>query len=310
MSTPPVDIKTPNEGATYWRRYIGVETLPAKSREKKPSSFWKRYQDPNKPATDAEFQKWLDNDEFKDGVCILTGKVRHRPDRQHLYYVKIDGDKAAGLKELLTINGRTATLQEVSQKWIVEQHKDSPDKAHFGFYSPIRFPEKSTDAIIGLEVRCGTKDPVILKVEQAQELIQHINQICIRNGVEYLTKTGNKRLDAKLKKMIQNITIDTSIEISEGQSNDILIAVADSILFNHSHKIPEDRLRKYFDDINEQICKPPLDDDEVEQLWQRAYDFVESIKEKEKATNGNSYYENSNHLLNLVLQQVKQLCQY
>jgi hypothetical protein len=90
------------------------------------------------------------------------------------------------------------------------------------------------------------------------------------------------------------MTIDTSIEISEGQRNDILIAVADLILFNHSHKIPEDRLRTYFDDINEQICKPPLDNKEVEQLWERACDFVESIKEKEKATNRNSYYEDSN----------------
>jgi hypothetical protein len=41
MSTPaaPSEIKTPNEGAIYWRRFIGVETLPANSREKKPSSF-------------------------------------------------------------------------------------------------------------------------------------------------------------------------------------------------------------------------------------------------------------------------------
>jgi hypothetical protein len=49
MSIPTTDIKTPNDGAKYWREFIGVETLPAKSREKKPSSFWKRYQDPAKP---------------------------------------------------------------------------------------------------------------------------------------------------------------------------------------------------------------------------------------------------------------------
>jgi hypothetical protein len=326
MSTPaaPSEIKTPNEGAIYWRRFIGVETLPANSREKKPSSFWKRYQDPATPATDEEFQNWLDNDKFGDGVCILTGRVRHRPDRRNLFYVKIDGDRAAGIKELLTRNGRTITIQDVAKKWIVEQHKDNPEKGHFGFYSPIRFPEKSPDPIIGIEVRCedtegktgrvvmvspsihqdghpyeiiGTKDPEVLTELQAHELMQHINQICIRNGVEYLTKTGNSRLDGKLKKMIQKMTIDTSIEITEGQRNDILIAVADSILFNHSHKFSEDRLRKYFDDTNEQICKPPLDDKEVEQLWERAYDFVEAIKEKEKSTNGNgnSYGNNSSN---------------
>src|SRR5215203_2556809 len=136
---PPSEIKTLNEGAKYWRNFIGVETLPAISKEKRPVGLWKYRQIDQ--ASDKEFQDWLDNDKFNDGVCILTGKVRHRPDRNHLYFVVIDGDKKYGIKELLTRNGHTPTLQEVSEKWIVEQHKDNTDKAHFGFYSPIRFPE-------------------------------------------------------------------------------------------------------------------------------------------------------------------------
>lgn len=128
MSAPPTDIKTPNEGAIYQRRFIGVETLPAISKEKKPDDLWKRYQDPTKPATDEEFQSRLDNDKFKDGICILTGRVRHRPDRRRLFYVVIDGDRADGIKELFTRNGRTITIQDVAKKWIVEQHKDNPEK--------------------------------------------------------------------------------------------------------------------------------------------------------------------------------------
>jgi hypothetical protein len=31
----------------------------------------------------------------------------------------------------------------LSQKFLVEQHKDNPDKAHIYFYSPIPFPKKS-----------------------------------------------------------------------------------------------------------------------------------------------------------------------
>lgn len=311
----PSEIKTPNEGAKYWRKIIGVETLPAISKEKKPFGTWKKYQ--TEAASDEEFQNWIDNDKFKDGICILPGKVRHRA-AAHLYYIVIDGDKAAGVKELLTRNGHTPTLQEVAEKWIVEQHADDPKKAHFGFYSPIPFPNKVPDSIIGLEVRCdskgvtnrvvivspsihkdghpyeiiGTKDPVVLSETQALQLKQHINQICVRNGVEYLTKTGNLRIDAKLKKMIQKLTIDNSIEIMEGQRNDMLIAIADSILFNHSHKHSEDKLRTYFDDINQQLCKPDsLDDGELDQLWDRACKFVEVIKEREKE-NGNGNYSN------------------
>jgi hypothetical protein len=282
---PPAEIKTPNDGADYWRNYIGVEALPANSREKKPYvpillPSWKKYQ--NVPSTDKEFQFWIDRDAYRDGVCILTGKVRHRPDRANLYYVVIDADKSYAIKELLTRNGYTPpTLQEVSKQWIVEQHKDNKDKAHFGFYSPIRFPEKASDQITGIQVRCedndgktnrvvivspsihkdnypyeiiGTKDPIVLTELQARELIQHINQICVRNGIEYLIKIGTGKLNEKLKRMIKKLIIDNSIEIRDGDRNNTLIAVADSILIRHSSKHSEEYLRKFFDDVNEQYC--------------------------------------------------------
>ena len=94
---------------------------------------------------------------------------------------------------MLTQNGKTPTLKQVAEKWIVTQHKDSPEKAHFGFYSAIPFPEKCSDRVLGLEVRCqdyegktgrvvmvapsihknghpyeiiGTKDPVVLMSPQ------------------------------------------------------------------------------------------------------------------------------------------------
>ena len=272
-----------NKWANYWRKYIGVETLPANSRSKIPFvrgilESWKKYQ--TEPSTDEEFQHWLDNNSFDNGICILTGKVRHRPDRSGLYFVVIDGDKPDGIKELLTQNGNgPPSLQEVAKnwRWLVTQHKDSPEKAHFGFYSPIRFSEKYHDPILGLEIRCedndgktgrvmmvapsihqnghpyeiiGTKDPVVLTELQAMELKQHIDQVCLRNGVEYLTntRTGEKgsksgRLGDNIKRMIKKLTIDEKFKISAGQRNDMLIAVADSILFNHSHIIPEEKLR-------------------------------------------------------------------
>ena len=83
IQVPP--IKTPNEGARYWREFIGVETLPADSKFKKPLYDWKPYQ--TIPSTEEEFQRWIDTNAFANGVCILTGKVRHRPDRQHLFFV-------------------------------------------------------------------------------------------------------------------------------------------------------------------------------------------------------------------------------
>jgi hypothetical protein len=315
-----------NEWAKYWRERIGVETLPANSRSKIPFvpgklESWLKYQ--TEPSTDKEFQHWLDNNAFDNGICILTGKIRHRPDRNHLYFVVIDVDRPDGIKELFTRNGSDPPpLQEIAKKWIVTQHKDSLEKAHFGFYSSIPFAEKSSDSIIGLEVRCqdyegktrrvimvapsihmnghpyeiiGTKDPIVLTGLQALELKQHIDQVCIKNGVEYLTNTktgervkgkgskgGSSRLGDNINRMIKKLTIDEKIEILVGQRNDMMIAVADSVLFNHSHIIPEEGLREYLDNINEKLCKPPLDRNELDGLWQRARRFVESTKEKEK----------------------------
>jgi len=129
----------------------------------------------------------------------------------------------------------------------------------------------------------GTKDPVVLIVTQARELIQHINQICVRNGVEYLTKIGSGRLNTRLRQMIKRLKIDKSIEIQEGDRNNMLIAVADSILIRHSNRHSEEHLRKFFDDINEQLCKPEsLDEREMDIIWQQACRFSEKIREEQK----------------------------
>jgi hypothetical protein len=40
MSSPLTDIKTPNDVAIYWRRFIGVETIPAISKEKRPDGSY------------------------------------------------------------------------------------------------------------------------------------------------------------------------------------------------------------------------------------------------------------------------------
>jgi hypothetical protein len=41
-------------------------------------------------------------------------------------------------------------LQDIAQEYLVEQHDDNiENKAHFDFFSPIPFPNKDADTIIG-----------------------------------------------------------------------------------------------------------------------------------------------------------------
>jgi hypothetical protein len=55
--------------------------------------------------------------------------------------------------------------------------------------------------------------------------------------------SSNSKLDGKLKPMIENLVIDFRAKIPEGQRHNILISVADSILFRHSTKRTEEELK-------------------------------------------------------------------
>ena len=99
----------------------------------------------------------------------------------------------------------------MAHKFIVEQHKDNLEKAHIYFYSPIPFPKKSSDSILGLEVKgvgehgiaycapsihqsgepyeiSGTTEPMTLTDKQANELKLHIDSICKKYSLEYLER--------------------------------------------------------------------------------------------------------------------------
>ena len=95
-----------------------------------------------------------ERDEYRDGIAIIVGKIWHRPDRNNLYLTFIDFDKQRGIDEVFTReDGLTLTLQQAAEKWIIEQHKGNVHKAHAYFYSPIPFPNKGPDEILGIEIK-------------------------------------------------------------------------------------------------------------------------------------------------------------
>jgi hypothetical protein len=155
----------------------------------------------------------------------------------------LDADKQNAIDELCLRNGKTTMLQEMAQKFIVEQHKDNLQKAHTYFYSPIPFPKKSSDSVLGLEVKglgehgiaycansihkdgqpyeiIGTTNPIVLTADQAREFIEHIDQICKKYNLEYLEKHYRNLLDSDLY-------------IYQGERHDKLIRLANSLLFRY-----------------------------------------------------------------------------
>ncbi len=64
-----------NKSADYWRYVIGVNVIPAKSREKVTYTTWKKsgYQD--NPISEEQHNAWKQARAFDDGMGVMTGKV-------------------------------------------------------------------------------------------------------------------------------------------------------------------------------------------------------------------------------------------
>ncbi len=145
----------------------------------------------------------------------------------------------------------------MAQKTVIEQHQDCLDKVYIYVYSPIPFVQKGPDLKLGLEVKglghhgivfctpsihkngspyqiMGISAPATLNIQQATELMQHLDQICIKYGVEYLERT--KGIDSRLKGMVKNFVIDPNVRIARSTRHITLISVANSLLFNHLGK--------------------------------------------------------------------------
>jgi Bifunctional DNA primase/polymerase, N-terminal len=295
-----------NAWADFWRYVIGVNVIPANTRIKKTFITWQQYQ--NSPIPEEHHNGWKNKGSFNEGMAVVAGKVWHRSDMLDEYFVIIDADKANAIDELRTLNEKSIPLKELANKFLVEQHMDDQNKAHIYFYSPIPFASKSSDAIIGIEVKSlgehgisyccpsihmnknpeekneyryeilgGPHDPATLTVEQAREMMQHINRICMKHGVEYLGK--DDRI-SRLKPTIKKLVIDPSIRIPEGRRHLTLLSAADSLLLTHlcSGKT-EEQLKAFFMRINDALCDPaPLPQHEIVSIWQSAVDFSRRIK--------------------------------
>jgi hypothetical protein len=99
----------------------------------------------------------------------------------------------------------------------------------------------------------GTNQPVTLTGEQTRELIQHLNHICIKHGLQFLEReTSSSNINGKMRDIVKNLVIDTALKIPEGQRHITLISAADSLLFAHlgkGKKKTEEQLRDFFEKI-------------------------------------------------------------
>ena len=301
-----------NAWADFWRDDIGVNVIPAQTKLKKTSIKWSQWQ--NSPIPESQHITWKNSGAFIKGMAIIAGKVWHRFDKAGQYFILLDLDKHDSIQEFCTINGKSRSLAEIAEKFIVEQHLDDLNRAHIYFYSPMPFVKKSADHKTGIEVKglgehgisnCAPSvhqnrdqndnnehryqlvkliQPASLEREQALDMMHHLNSICLKYGVEYLHK--DHKLN-KLDSIIKSLTIDDTIEIDEGERHQTLLSAADSLLLGYMNRgKTEEWLKKFLSEINKRLCHPqPLPEDELDRIWKSALEFVNRIKDdSNKAT--------------------------
>jgi len=293
-----------NEWADFWRYQIGVNAIPADTRNKIPTENWKQYQ--SGPILEVQHNKWKQENAFKDGMAIIAGKVWHNAAKKNLYLILVDLDNQKAIDEFCTRNGVMTPLSELAKSLIVEQHKDQPDKAHIIFYATHQFPKKSSDVgIATLSTKLDTNKVPAIEVKGAgehgllfcthsphkngydYEIIEdgtlepltvdgfetHINNICSKYGIRYLNDNGNGS-GKSLTPIGELFNGDT--KIYEGHNrHEALLRVMESLLRRNYGILTEAQIMPLAANWNQEHCIPPLDRTEENKQWHDAVKFIE-----------------------------------
>ena len=106
---------------------MGCNTIPVRS-NKKPKIEWSNFQD--RSMTNEEYQFRKEKKEYDEGCAVITGKI-WRGSYKDKYLVCFDFDNSIAievfLEETFSLFG-CESLQELSQKTIVEEHEDAKGK--------------------------------------------------------------------------------------------------------------------------------------------------------------------------------------
>lgn len=317
----PIEIVTAEDWANYWYHIRKVNVFPFDTKNRKPViDAYTNFQ--NKRIPIKTFEQWKKDGLFDKGMAVFPGKIYSDENDRDLYLVALDFDKKQGLVEFCNIGGKKVTLTDLSRKTIVEGHDDDQNRIHIYFLSPIPFPNKGSDSIIGIEVKSkgehgimfcsnsphknglcyrilGTTEPARLSNQQATEMIQHLNGICEKYGIVYVDKQSS--IHPKLRMMIKSLKIEetTNLTLYQGERHDKLLPIANSILFSHLEENSENvnELKNFFMKINKIFCFPDsLPEDEIDNIWNSALNYVKENKDFSKSTKESSKLERERQL--------------
>jgi hypothetical protein len=290
-----------NLWADFWYYTVGVNLIPAHTRQKKTFVEWKRWQIEAIP--EDLHAKWKAENAFANGMAIILGRVwRGEHNGEHLIFVDLDNSRA--IDEFCTRADKTVPLKEIAEKFIVEQHSEvsfpkkssdvnvieDPSKFQSGELPAFEVKGKGTHGIAycapsvhknGSRYQIiGTARPTKLSKSQAEEMKQHIDAICKKYGLQYLE--NEDRIGRSLRP-VADLFRDEYIIVEGNNRHEALLRVMDSLIRRNFEIMSLEEIEQIAYQWNKKHCQPALDDREFDRQWKQATNFiVPQIKEEEE----------------------------
>ena len=127
-----------NNSEDFWYYQIGVNVIPADTKNKQTYENWLQWQ--HNPIPIELHKQRKKNGEYNKGIALLPGKIwRGRFEGKYLVAIDLDNKKAI---EEFCGNG----LEELKQKTLVEQ-TSNPEKMHLYFIVEREIPNKASDKV-------------------------------------------------------------------------------------------------------------------------------------------------------------------
>ncbi len=320
------NINSINECADFWNNDIGVNVIPADTKNKQTYENWLPWQD--KPIPNELHEQRKKNGEYNKGIALIPGKIG-KGQFKGKYLVAIDLDNKKAIEEFCKDG-----LEELKQKTLVEQ-TSNPEKMHIYFIVEREIPNKASDKsnaeilkkinaneIPALEVKSNGKGIMFcsnsphqkdgyyhiistLKPEifKSQDVEDRIKGICDKYNIPYGFNSNNSTgyLNTTIGDLWKTETV-----ILEGHNRHLeLLRIMESELQRNRGIKPLEDIKQIVQFWNQKHCSPPLDDKEFERQWKDALKFLE--KSKDESSNRKDNVGKNSLEINFV-ESVRQHC--
>ncbi|MFZ0514125.1 MAG: phage/plasmid primase, P4 family, partial [Candidatus Nitrosopolaris sp.] len=317
-----------NGWADYWRNVIGVNVVPANTREKKTTIEWKSWQ--NDPTPQELHDEWKRKGAFDMGMAAIPGRIFHNECRKEFYLVCLDIDNKQALDTVCNYKGKQISIEDIARKTLVEIHDDDLTRAHIYFYSKIPFPKINGNGTLAIEIRSEGSQLVycspsihknghpyrILGISDPQineEFIQNVFDICNRNGsnghahgnVNANANTYCNTVNPNLRPIEE--LFKPNYRIYEGNNrHGAVLRVADSLIKRLRRIFLENKIKAMAWEWNVQHCVPPINEIDFDRQWPGSVKFINK-KEENNNTNKNIPEEKGVQLNDLVIHEIYSL---